>query len=67
MRRPHIVDRRSRTSLGTTAPVQPAPHRMQKTSQCEVIGRHPNNFAEHNRNNVAIFNECLAINGRVHT
>jgi hypothetical protein len=47
MRRPHIADR-SRTSLGTTAPVQPGPHRMQKTSQCEVIGRHPNNFAEHN-------------------
>lgn len=22
---------------------------MQKTSQCEVIGRHPNNFAEQNR------------------
>jgi hypothetical protein len=22
---------------------------MQKTSPCEVIGRHPNNFAEHNR------------------
>ena len=48
MRRPHIADR-SRTSLGTTAPVQPGPHRMQKTSQCEVIGRRPNNFAEHNR------------------
>ena len=47
MRRPHIADRRSRTSLGTTAPVQPGPNRMQKTSQCEVIGRHPNNFAEH--------------------
>ncbi len=47
MRRPHIADRRSRTSLGTTAPVQPGPHRVQKTSPCEVIGCHPNNFAEH--------------------
>ena len=47
MRPPHIADRRSRTSLGTTASVQPGPHRMQKTSHCEVIGRHPNNFAEH--------------------
>ena len=30
MRRPHIADRRNRTSRGTTAPVQPGPHRMQK-------------------------------------
>ncbi len=49
MRRPHIADRRSRTSLATTAPVQPGPHRVQKTSPCEVFGCHPNNFAEHRR------------------
>jgi len=30
MRRPHIADQRSRTSLRTTAPVQPGPHRIQK-------------------------------------
>jgi hypothetical protein len=39
MRRLHIADRRSRTSLGTTAPVQAPTSLDAKTSPCEFIGR----------------------------
>jgi hypothetical protein len=49
MRRPHIDDRRSRTSQARPPLFRPEPYRMQKTSRYEVIVRHPNNFADHNR------------------
>jgi hypothetical protein len=49
MRRPHIADRRNGTSLARPRLFSPDLTGRKNPHKCEVIERHPNNFAEHNR------------------